>query len=494
MLINHAFRKDLVFYSNEFGTWETYDAEYCQHMKRYIKHQILKKFTDIRGKKIIVHWPSGLMQKTIPVISAIWELGGIVVVHDLIYTLQYNPLYQDFYSGIDYMFVQDGDLTHSTVASLYGSIAYKIHEIDYFDGNPNFGTIDNDPILASGTDRALMVTSSNTMRAPKQVYFTHNEIINAIHASQACFQFEEEEHVLHARALHHGASSAFYLFPSMCYSRHHYYKQNTAKIPEDDFIEVLSDERIHPITRFLIGTPITEQTIHKIKSIPRSLSLNFMTLHQLASLDQVDGFFDTNKIQKIIVLFGCSELLSIQLMQLMNKDTWAEERLTWKKNIFDVVPSKFYQYKLTDEGLSYKSDDMENFYTPGDDFIQVDSTRWEWLGRKTQFKNDGGVLLYPAALQDLLTQHYLELNPKVIADYKYKKFYLFLFEDLSRSTTQLSMDQVNQLIEKELNFFYKIEVVIYLDVNESEITTQRAPTDNHLKFLARRQLNLDTEV
>jgi hypothetical protein len=264
MLIHQSFHPDITYHINENGTWESFDSVYCLRMKQHIKHQLLEKFIDIQGKNFIIHWPSGVLQKTMPLLSAIWELGGVVVVHDLQYNLQYNPMFADFYSSIDYILVETGFLKFTNLAELFGPSAHKLHEISYWDVGQV--AIDNDSIIANEGNIALMVTGSGSLTAPKQTTWTHREALHGMSASKLSHHYQSDEHVLHVRALHHSSAAVWFLLATQLACKHHYYKQNQSNISHSDhLIETLADKNIPTINRVLLGTSITDEFLCKLK-------------------------------------------------------------------------------------------------------------------------------------------------------------------------------------------------------------------------------------
>jgi hypothetical protein len=491
MLIHQAFRPDIMYHTNESGSWHSYDAEYCLNMKRYIKHQILEKFSDIQGKNFIIHWPSGMLQKTVPLISAIWELGGVVVVHDLKFNLQYHPLYQDFYSSIDYILVETGSLKFTDVYKRYGASGRKLYEIDYWDGNPLFGNLPNGPVPAKENSPALMVTSSGSLTAPKQIYWTHRVILNSMIATQATHGYQENDHVLHARALHHGSQAAWFFLATQTACKNHYYELNTSPTTShlDHLISLLSNTEMQ-FTRVLLGTSLDSEFLNKLKAIPRDLALSIQSTDSIKTIEIMDQLFDTDKIQDLTIEFGCSEAPTPYMLQQISKDSWPEARANWASNIFETLSTDFYQIELFDEGLGFKSNDMQDFYIPGDDFKQLDQRRWQWLGRKTQIKRNGQ-LVYPQAIQESLSKQYPQYRPYVVADYAYKKIYTFLKVD----TTEVDLlEKFNLFLAEDLDPYHQTDLVMSIDIKIPNEKLQLEPTDVVLRFLARKQLNLDTEV
>jgi acyl-CoA synthetase (AMP-forming)/AMP-acid ligase II len=243
-----------------------------------------------------------MLQKTIPLISAIWELGGIVVVHDLPFNLQYNPLFNDFYSKIDYILVEEGSLKSTNVSEMYGASSYKLHELSYWGSEQQ--QIDHDPVLASTDDPALMVTGSGSLTAPKQTYFSHRAALNGIAVSCQTHKYQLHDHVLHVRALHHSSAAIWFLFSTLASCQHHYYALNQTQMSHNDHLLVtLQDWEIPSIDRVLLGTSITEDFLRQLKNIPRNLSLTVQSTESFKTAEMIDQLFDTNKVTEFISEF-----------------------------------------------------------------------------------------------------------------------------------------------------------------------------------------------
>lgn len=492
MLIHQTFLPNLIYHTNEDGTWYSYDADYCFRMKKYVKHQLLEKFQDIRNKHIIVHWPSGMLQKTIPLISAIWELGGIVVIQDLHFNLQYNPLFTDFYSKIDYILVEDGSLTFSKVADMYGPSAHKLHEIKYWDSEQH--QIDHDPILATSDNLALMVTGSGSLTAPKQTYFTHRAVINGIRASQQTHQYQFDEHVLHVRVLHHSSTAIWFLFSTLAHCQHHYYKFDQRGISHiDHLIEILNDKMLPDSIRLLMGTSITTDFLHKLKNVPRNLSLTIQSTESIRDINIIDQLYDTNQVVEFVSEFGCAEAVTPYLIKRTNKSSWNTQKPTWQYNVFETANSDFYCLELFDSGLGFKTNDMNDFYVAGDDFTQLDSQHWQWLGRKNIIKRNG-LVVFPQTIQETLTKFCPNHNVKIVADYVHKKIYAVIFGDTNNFNQETLSTEFNTLLQEKIDSAHIVDTVIVVDKTIKHLKFDVDPTDAALRFLARKKLNLDTEV
>jgi hypothetical protein len=492
MLVHQTFLPTLTYHTNEDGIWHSYDSNYCLNMKKYIKHQLLEKFQDIRNKHFIIHWPSGMLQKTIPLISAIWELGGIVVIHDLPFNLQYNPLFTDFYSKIDYILIESGSLTFTKVADMYGPSAYKLHEIQYW-GSEQYHS-DHDPIMATADNVALMVTGSGSLTAPKQTYFTHRAVINGMQASQQSHKYHVNEHVLHVRALHHSSAAVWFLFSTLSYCQHHYYKFDQHGIPHSDhLIATLEDPEMPTMIRLLLGTSITQDFLQKLKNIPKNLSLTVQSTESIKDINTIDQLYNTDQVVEFVSEFGCAEAVTPYMIQRTNKGSWATQRDTWQYNVFETANSDFYQLELLELGLGFKNADMNDFYVAGDDFKQLDSWHWQWLGRKNVIKRNG-LTVFPQAIQETLSTSCSNHNVKIVADYVYKKIYAVVFSAVTNVDQDSVLNEFNNILQEKIDSAHIVDTVIVVDKTIKHLNYNIDPTDAALRFLARKKLDLDTEV
>lgn len=480
MLITDSFRQDLVVHSNELNGWKEYDYTYLISMKRYLKQQLLTKFPNIPGMKFMIDRPIAL-RKQIPLMMAIWELGGITVVNDLHYSLQKNPKYQDFYASIDACLVeyQDIELNHVDEFLQVFSNTNRLHELNYFDLDPIFGTIVDDPILATDNDIALLVATSGTTRAPQQVGYTHQQVIEAMQSNIKTYGYSSDEHILHLKSFHHGGLCVNYFLPTLAVCQHHYFM--IPDEPLDNLIVTIASE--YPINRVMIPWAISEQLIDRLATTKCINALTIQTTHAVKSVEQVDSLFATQQVNRFMILFGCRELPAIFFIQDLTPDSWKTVRDNWDPIVFELPNNKFWDLKVFDDGLGVKASYMEDYYVPGDVFVQLDETHWKWQGRNTQIKRDGYVV-NPDTVQLLLKQHFPEIDCLVVADYQYKKLYAFVF-----NCADNLLDKFNSTIETHIDGYHRLDLVMPLE--EKDMVGYKDTTLSVLNFLARKQLNLN---
>lgn len=477
MLITNSFRQDLIVHSNESTGWAEYDYTYLVNLKRYLKQQLLTKFPNIHGMKFMIDRPITL-RKQIPLMMALWELGGVIVINDLHYLLQQNPLYADFYSSMDACLIEHQDIELNQLDKLLQvfSTTNRLHELNYFDFDPVFGTITDDPVLANGNDMALLVATSGTTRAPEQVSYTHQQVIEALNSNIQTYGYSGNEHILHLKSFHHGGLSVNYFLPTLAACQHHYFM-----IPDDSLDNIIVKVAAEfPIDRVMIPWAISEQLIDQLTTTKCINAVTIQTTHAVKSIEQVDSLFATNQVKRIMVLFGCRELPAIFFIQDLTPDGWTTMRSTWDPVVFQLPNNTFWDLKVFDDGLGVKASYMQDYYVPGDMFIQLDEHQWKWQGRNTQIKRDGYVV-NPDIVQLLLKQQFPNIDTLVVADYQYKKLYAFVFNNNNNL-----LDTFNAVIETHIDVHHRLDLAMSL--SKKDMVGYKDTTVSVLNFLARKQL------
>jgi hypothetical protein len=480
MLIHNTFRKDLLIHSYEHDNqWKVYDNDYLQAMKRQVKQQLINQFGSIHGKKIMIDRPI-VLRHQIPTMMAVWELGGIVVINDLHYLLQQNPIYQDFYSAIDLCFVGLNDIRLNNVDQILTVFSDRLYEIDYSE-LPNFGLITDDPVIATGNDLALMVATSGTTKAPTQVYYTHSEVLLAMEANKITYDYKDDEHVLHVKAFHHGGLCVNYFLPTLSVCQHHYYKNLNSNI-DKDAINIASEM---PITRIMFPWQISQTIVDELKTQKNINKLTLHSTHTMQNTQQIDQLFATGQVERIIILFGCRELPAIFFMQDLLDTTWSTECVNWSPSIFKTTPSNFWQIEVFEDGLGVKASYMDDFYIPGDYFHQLPNGDWQWTGRNTQIKRNG-IIVNPDVITTVLDRAFPSLDKLIVPDYQHKKIYGFVFNS---ADTEL-IDKFNQVIITTIDSQHQLDLVMCLPKKDI-IGANKGTSWSPLRFLARKQLNID---
>jgi hypothetical protein len=484
MLIHDYFRKDLIIHTNESdNTWQEYNFEYLIQMKRYVKRQLIETLGSIKGQRFMIDRPL-VLHKQIPLIMAIWELGGSVIVNDLHYSLHQNSLYLDYFSSINGCFVEHGDIEFSQLDQTMRVFKDRLHELRFWDQDPEFKTITDDLIVGESSDIALVVASSGTTRAPLMVAYTHTQIRSAVEANQTIYGYRPDEHILHLKMFHHGGLCTSYFLPTLETCQHHYFKIDHRGLSLDDHAaNILTSV---PIDRVMIPWSVTERLIKSLTDQKCPVDqLTIQTTHTMQSIGQIDNLFATNQVARLMILFGCRELPTIFFMQDINKHNWPVKRKTWNSMVFDSTPAEFWEFAVLDEGLGVKANYMDSFYIPGDVFEQLPTGQWQWKGRNNVIKRDGH-LVNPETISTVLKNHFKDVDQLVVADYEFKKIYVFVFN----STDFDLIDQFNQTIVTEIDLYHTVDLV--LSLSDKDMVGQKADsTLSVLRFLARKQLNLN---
>lgn len=489
MLIHNLFRKDLILTcTDDHQQWRDYDWTYLQHMKRFVKAQILEQIPNPQGRRFFVQRPI-ILSKNLATMMAIWELGGILVIFDLHANILSDPEYSDFVSHIDHCLLDWGDIEHLQIDQRLQAVGRdRLLEIKYWDQDPRFGHIESDPVLATDDMLALCVNSSGTLNAPMQLYYTHQQVVANARANQEFFNFESQEHVMHYKHFMHGGLCVNYLIPSLMSCQHHYFKIDPLSYVE---VENYTKDILQrfPITRMLFLQEVSEKLIDVINEHAQQ-PVTLTSTHWIYQKKLIDKLFDHGRVKRFISMFGCRELLAPFLLHDFTADSWQAIRDEYNPMIFTRTPGRFWQLETQNGLIAVRCSYMQDWYLPGDQFEQLDPTHWLWTGRASQIKRNG-LLVVPQVVDNLLRNHFPELKPLVVADYQHKKLYACVYP--STKNHDVLLDEFNALIAQHIDANHQVDTVLML--NRDSITGGgKDPSTNLLKFQARKQLGLDPRL
>jgi hypothetical protein len=500
MLIHDAFHKALTINSNEHSVdqWIEYDYEYLHRMKRYLKQQLVEQFADVKGKRFLIERPAPI-RKQIPLMMAIWELGGIVVVYDLHYILMKNPLYKDFNSNIDIILIEHGDQEFSNVGENLQSMEGRIYELKYFDQTPEFFTAPETPVVANEDDIALVVYSSGTVRTPVQMPYTHKQVLACAMANIRHFDYQPTEHIYHFKSFHHGGMVVNYLIATLIAAPQHYFKSPPSSLElVADFISQMLAEV--PVNRLLFTFELSDNLIDNL-SLKKSMAehLTIICTHWISDEARMDRLFSTGQVSRFISPFGCRELLSCLMQHDITPDSWANRGLDWNPAIFERVQDDFWEYKEFDGELGVRAPWSTDFYIPGDRIEHVSGRSWRWLGRNTQIKREGMVVV-PDAVDGIIKTEYSKFDPLVVADYQHKKLYCIVYNNPTGQTDNELLTVFNTTIDQRIDYNHLLDLVMYLPgstdaIDKYQVDKGRSdPSLSVLRYIARQRLGLDTDV
>lgn len=489
MLVHNLFRTDLVLTcTDDHQEWRSYDWTYLQHMKRFVKAQILQHVPDPRGVRFFVQRPI-ILSKNLATMMAIWELGGVLVIFDLHASILSNPEFKDFVSHIDYCLLDWGDIEHLQIDQRLQAVGRdRLIEIKYWDQDPQFGHIESDPVLATDDMQAMCVNSSGTVNAPMQLYYTHQQVVANALANQEFFNFADQEHVMHYKHFMHGGLCVNYLIPSLMSCQYHYFKIDPLSYME---VENYTQDILQrfPITRMLFLQEIGEKLIDVINEHAQQ-PVTLTSTHWIFQKTLIDKLFAQGRVRRFISMFGCRELLAPFLLHDFTPETWQVIRDNYDPMIFTRTPGRFWQTQIQNGQLAVKCDYMSDWYVPGDCFEQLDDTHWRWTGRSSQIKRNG-LLVVPQVVDDLIRKHFAPLRPLIVADYQHKKLYACVYP--CEQDSAVLLDQFNNLISQHLDANHHVDTVLILD-RDSISAGGKNPSTNLLKFQARKQLGLDPRL
>lgn len=500
MLVHEKFRPDLILHTNEDETnWVEYDMVYINRMKRYIKRQLIEKFSCIKGMRFLIERPL-VIRKQLPLMMALWELGGIVVVYDLHYVLMKNPLYKDFNANIDATLVEHDDLIYSQVTKNLVIMDGRIHELKYFDQDPEFFNDNVDsPVLANENDVALVVYTSGSNRAPQQMSYTHKEIIAHAQANIGHFGYRSDHHAFHYKSFHHGGMCVNYMIATLIAAQHHYYKiQLDVSTMGDFFKKVLSQVPVN-LLNFTFEMP--DELIDAV-GVEKSMADQIMVIctHWIQNPAKMTRLFSTGQVARFVSPFGCRELLSCLMLHDISPESWKNRGANWDPAIFERVQDDFWEYTLLeDQQLAVRAPWQTEFYSPGDRFEHVEGRRWRWLGRNTQIKRQG-LVVRPDVVDGVLKTYHAEYEPMVIADYQHKKLYCLILKNPTDQTESQTLVSFNETVSKHIDQNHLVDLVMYIPSSKSDVlfihhTAGRSePSLSVLRYLARQKLGLQLDL
>lgn len=495
MLIHDAFCQNLIIHTNEDNVnWVDYDQVYLHRMKRYLKRQLVEKFGDVKGMRFLIERPV-VIRKQLPLMMAMWELGGILVVYDLHYILMKNPLYKDFNANIDCTLVEHNDQTLNNVIDNIVVMDGRILELKYFDLDPEFFNDElPSPIVATEDDVALVVYTSGSNRAPQQMPYTHKQVVAHARANIKHFDYRADEHVYHYKSFHHGGMCVNYLLPTLMISENHYFKIQHGMISVGDYIGQMLTEV--PVNRLLFTFELSDNLIDNL-SFKKSMAehLTIICTHWIKDEKQMDRLFSTGQVSRFISPFGCRELLSCLMQHDITPETWANRGPSWDPTIFERVQDDFWEYKLIDGEMAVRAPWQTDFYAPGDRVEHVEGRRWRWTGRNTQIKREGLVVM-PDAVDGVLKSYHPEFVPLVVADYQHKKLYCLVLHNPANQTASELLTLFNDTIRKQIDHNHLLDLVIYSATSTDLLEKQHFggrldPSLSVLRYMARQQLGLD---
>jgi hypothetical protein len=483
LLIHQTFRQDLVMWSWENGQWDSYDSTYLQQLKRHLKAQLQTQFGDIRGKRFKIVMPR-VLRKQIPLFMAIWDLGGVLVIDNVVMKAQGNPLYAGWFDNIDYCLIERGDIEFGHLDEQLCVFADRTYELDYF-FLPDQVT-DEDVVVGKSNNPAFLIITSGSIEGPENVFFTHDRVLLALEASKINSGYKPDEHILHVSSLHHGSLCINYLLPTLQVCQNHYFKITHAGESVENFpIDILG---LAHIDRMLWVRAFDQSLINSINVVDvKNPNMILQCAFSCPQIELLDQLFATNKIQKYIVFFGCSELPIAHMKQEVDKDKWTTQRTTWNTARYQQMPSNYWQYKENDIGLALKSADMDSWFQTADQFQYEGNVNWIWHGRTTQIKR-GATTVIPEAIQEVLNENYKNLEPYVVADYQFKKVYVFVFSNQNATPDSELLEQFNSVSTLEISGDHTIDLVVTMHTRDMFYNNQFDPTV--LRFLARKQLCL----
>jgi acyl-CoA synthetase (AMP-forming)/AMP-acid ligase II len=481
-LVHETFRPDLIMWSWEDGKWDQYDWQYLQNLKRLIKKQLQENFGNIQGKKFKIYMPR-VLRKQIPLIMAIWDLGGIVVIDHVNMWSQRNPKYSDWYLNIDYCLLENGDIQFMHADQELGAFKDRIYELKYF-FSPN-DDISQDLKQGTADDPAIMVITSGSLAGPEIAFFTHRQIILAMESAKVHGQFRADEHVLHVNSLHHGSLCVNYLLPSLQVCKNHYYKiTHDNESLENWPITILELASIDRILWMIAFDQKLTDSLNNVDIKNKNLILQAAFSPDDAKF--IDQVFATGKVARYLSIFGCSELPTSYMIQQATRETWPALKDHWNVRGYQTVPSGYWQYKVTEQGLAVKSEDMDDWFQTADQFELNDNGQYTWLGRTTQIKR-GATTVVPEAIEAVLNQVYSHLDLRVVPDYHYKKIYVFVFKNKNSINDQDLLNSFNQEILKHLDSEHTVDLVM---TNAKDVIHKNRLDLPLLRFFARKKLCL----
>jgi hypothetical protein len=304
---------------------------------------------------------------------------------------------------------------------------------------------------------------------------------------------QAHEHVLHLKSFHHGGLCVNYLLPALCTAQHHYFRiQHLVDEPVDQHVRRIIEQQ--PINRMLFPYEVTQSLAESIaESVVLTTDLTIQSTQTLQSADRIDLLFNSGRVKRFVIMFGCGELPAAYLLQDLNQTNWAQKRLQWDHTVFTATPSDFWTYEIFEHGLGLRCSAMTNFHVPGDTFEHLPDGTWHWLGRNTQIKKQGRII-FPAAIETVLKDQFPYHDIMIIPDYQHKRVYAAVFQNRKNQSDSDLLDEFNAVIDQQADPYHRLDLVLTLNKHFINSVPNKAPSVSAARFLARKALGLDTSA
>jgi hypothetical protein len=424
-------------------------SEELTNRKNFFKNKI---YHQLDGKTVgkTVFIGSNDFAYIIPILSACWELGANVFVHDFHIGFIKIPEFKNFYNFISLIINSDMpvEFFDSTVPSI------GVFEYSPIPRAPIVEYQLDQPITANTV--AVKTHSSGTTGIPKIIDYSHQMVIELNQNFIDLWGYNTQDLPFHWKTLHHSSLFLNYAIPLLSLCRTHYFAEprfiaGDNYNPREFFNRVLPAAKQHRMTRILIPYDWIE-AMDTADPIDLDETLILYCIKS-ATKEKMKWIFKHMNPKEIFVGFGCSELGSM-FMSRYNKHTVDE----YEYNVFTTTAPNL-EYRINPVTIDARWRGYP-WHTLADIFTE-ENNRVTFVGRNHSIFLDGEAVPL-APLEKFIGQHFNTKNFQLIGDLSTNLLYLAVFD---HDNIPQDLDLVNMLITENLSGKHVLTDIQYFDIS-----------------------------
>jgi hypothetical protein len=423
------------------------DSTEIQNRKRFLKEQIHQTLNgDTEGKTVYVGF--NRFDWVVPIMLAVWELGGNVFVHDLNYEFTRIPEFADFYNFIDLSIVPDKK-TFTQFATP------AIDPRGYYNGIYH---VFDDSIEISATTVAMKTHTSGTTGRPRIIDFTHQHLIDRTQVIASYHGYNGEDKPFHFKTFHHGALFIDYALPLLSVAAEHYFIDPlTPAVCGDNYNAKTYLNLVMPYIRDNRITAILmpyEWINYFDQATPVDLE-GRLSIRTLRGYDAKTAtwIFENINPKEIVNQFGCSEL-GTMFISRVTQDNYKN----YIHNLFtERAPGLEY---VLEKNLVRSRRAGYEWHILADGFIE-NGDQLYYQGRSYAFATDD-TPIYIQDLENYLRTLYHPTKFQLVPDFVDSKLYLALFDP----TLDTDINRINELIVANVSPRHCVADIRYFNLRD----------------------------
>jgi len=418
-----------------------------QNRKCFLKKQIRQELNDNTYSKTIYVGINDF-DWVVPIILAVWELGGNLFVHDLNVGFTQIPEFKDFYNFIDL------SIPHpATSRSVNSFDTPSINLRNYNNANQYE---DSDCIEISTSTVAIKTHTSGTTGRPKIVDFTHRHLIDRTREIASFHGYNDKDRPFHFKTFHHGALFIDYALPLLSVATEHYFirTMTSATTGENYNAKNYLNLVLPYIQKYKLTTIIIpyEWVNYFDQTTPIDMG-GQLSIRTLRGYDAniCSWIFENINPKEIINQFGCSEI-GTMFISRVTKSNYRN----YVNNLFtERAPGLEF---ILEKNLVHARRTGYEWHTLADGFVEDDDKLF-YQGRTYSFTIDNKTV-YIQELENYLRTCYHPTNFQLVPDFTNNKIYLALFD----STLNTDLAVLNESIAKNVSPEHCVESVKYFNL------------------------------